>query len=105
MFSSVKQQSPDKTPFEKTVLKSFEDNITSVSMDDRHVLVGLSNGKVGAVYYKEKFVKEKFVTDCSSVGITAVLADSFDVAGVQLFCLYEYFFNIFSTFSTNYSEL
>jgi len=81
----VKQQSPDKTPFEKTVLKSFEDNITSVSMDDRHVLVGLSNGKVGAVYYKEKFVKEKFVTDCSSVGITAVLADSFDVAGKSLF--------------------
>jgi len=69
--------------FVKEVLKSFADNVTSVSMDDRHVMVGLSNGKVGAVYANNK--KEKFVTDCSEVSITAVLADSFDTAGKSLF--------------------
>merc|ERR1712234_83349 len=69
---------------EKKVLKSFEDNITAVSMDDRHVLVGLSNGKVGAVY-SQLNGKEKFVTECSDVAITAVLADNFDVAGKSLF--------------------
>merc|ERR1712212_605448 len=73
-----------KMTSEKKVLKSFEDNITAVSMDDRHVLVGLSNGKVGAVY-SQLNGKEKFVTECSDVAITAVLADNFDVAGKSLF--------------------
>jgi len=73
-----------KMTSEKKVLKSFEDNITAVSMDDRHVLVGLTNGKVGAVY-SQLNGKEKFVTECSDVAITAVLADNFDVAGKSLF--------------------
>merc|ERR1712212_539619 len=71
-----------KMTSEKKVLKSFEDNITAVSMDDRHVLVGLSNGKVGAVY-SQLNGKEKFVTECSDVAITAVLADNFDSLNVR----------------------
>ena len=68
---------------EKDVLKSFEENIMSVSMDDRHVLVGLVNGKVGCIYSGNK--KEKFVTDVTTVPITAVLADPLDTAGKSLF--------------------
>lgn len=68
---------------EKEVLKSFEENITSISMDDRHVVVGLANGKVGCIYSNNK--KEKFVTDVTDVPITAVLADTFDTAGKSLF--------------------
>ena len=68
---------------DKDVLKAFEDNITSLSMDDRHVVVGLSNGKIGAVYSNNK--KEKFVTDLTDIPITAVLADPLDTAGRSLF--------------------
>jgi len=68
---------------EKEVLKSFEENIMSISMDDRHVLVGLVNGKVGCIYSNNK--KEKFVTEVASVPITAVLADPLDTAGKSLF--------------------
>jgi len=68
---------------QKEVVKAFEDNITSISMDDRHVLVGLVNGKVGAIYSNNK--KEKFVTDVTDIPITAVLADTFDTAGKSLF--------------------
>lgn len=68
---------------DKEVLKSFEENITSISMDDRHVVVGLANGKVGCIYSGNK--KEKFVTEVAEVPITAVLADPLDTAGKSLF--------------------
>lgn len=68
---------------DKEVLKSFEENITSISMDDRHVCVGLANGKVGCIYSSNK--KEKFVTDVSEAPITAVLADPLDTDGKSLF--------------------
>jgi hypothetical protein len=31
---------------QREILKAFEDNVYSVSMDESHVLAGLSNGKV-----------------------------------------------------------
>merc|ERR1712168_313085 len=76
-------ESAPKMAFVKEVLKAFEDNITSISMDDRHVVVGLANGKVGCIYSNNK--KEKFVTDVTDIAITAVLADTFDTAGKSLF--------------------
>jgi len=75
--------SPTRMAAEKEVFKSFEANIMSVSMDDRHLLVGLINGSVGCVFSQNK--KEKFVTEVSEAPITAVLADPLDTAGKSLF--------------------
>jgi len=69
---------------QKEILKAFEDNVSSVSMDESHVLAGLSNGKVACIFSGKQI--EKFVTDyLSDVSITAVLADTFDVKGRSLF--------------------
>jgi hypothetical protein len=69
---------------QREMIKAFEDNIVSLSMDDSHVLAGLSNGKVACIYAAQKI--EKFVTDeISDTAISAVLADTYDVKGKSLF--------------------
>jgi len=74
----------DRMANQREILKAFEDNVYSVSMDESHVLAGLSNGKVACIFSAQKM--EKFVTDdLSDVAITAVLADTYDVKGRSLF--------------------
>ena len=36
----------DRMSNEKEIIKAFEDNIISLSLDDTHVIAGLNNGKV-----------------------------------------------------------
>ena len=39
---------------QKEVIKAFEDNVISLSMDESHVMAGLSNGKVRIIELQGK---------------------------------------------------
>ena len=51
-LKSVKTVSHASSELES--FKSFEGKVTSVSVDDRHLLVGLSNGSVSCIYLADR---------------------------------------------------